>query len=334
MVGRRWVAGLAAVGLLVPACTQDDAPAAGDDALGSSPPDAAVLRSYVEALADGNIDLAMELRCRNARQEGESRDEFGAELERLTDALGAPELVRVAENDPPTGVAAWVDGAAEDPEQRCREELDAVELSYWLSFDGVEFDDPQLVVILDEDGERRICGHATHASEHLFEVIDDGISDTELPPVRALSDLMPASVGDNYEQVEDRVSLHEGLPGAVEAYTRAWQHVGEHEGVRVSAFRFSSPAVALAWAGHRARGFAGDAVQQFEVPGLRGAVGVRVSASAWLLRQPTGEPPFLDGVIFVVGNVGAEIAVTQSSADADTSLAVAISHQVADLAGP
>jgi hypothetical protein len=37
-------------------------------------------------------------------------------------------------------------------------------------------------------------------------------------------------------------------------------------------------------------------------------------------------------VIFVAGNVGVEIAVTQSGTDADTGMAVDISHQVADLA--
>jgi hypothetical protein len=143
-------------------------------------------------------------------------------------------------------------------------------------------------------GERRICGHATHAADRLFDVIDDDISDTGLPSVRQLSDLMPATVGDNYQQVEDRAHTPEDLPGAVEAYTRAWQEAGEHAGARVSAFRFTSPDVALAWAGHRARTEAGDSVQQFDVPGHRGAVGVRVSASSWLLIQPTGEPPFLD----------------------------------------
>jgi hypothetical protein len=331
VMGRRWVAGLAAVGVLVAACGQDKSSGVGDVEAGSSPPDAAVIRSYVEALAEGDVDAAMELRCRDGRHEGDTNDQFGAELERLTDALGAPELVRVSASDPPTGVGAWVEGGDDDPEQRWREELDAVELKYWLSFGGVEFDDPQFAVVLDEGGERRICGHATHAADHIFEVIDDAISDAGLPSVGELSDLMPASIGDNYQQVQDSAYTPD-LPGAVDGFTRAWQEAGKHAGARVSAYRFTSPDVALAWAGHRARTVAGDAVQQFDVPGLRGAVGVRVSASAWLLIQPTGEPPFLDEVIFVAGSVGVEIGVTQSGIDADTGVAVDVGHQVVDLA--
>jgi hypothetical protein len=332
MLRARWATALAAVGVLITACTHDKTTAAGDDELGSSPPDAAVIRSYVEALADGDVDSAIDLRCRAGRPHGAAaRTQFAAELRRLTDGLGTPELVRVAESDPPTRVGAWGEGGADDPEQRWRADLHAIELRYWLSFGGAQFDDPQVAVVLDEGGERRICGHATHRTDHLFKVIDDGINDLGLGPVRELSDLMPASVGDGYRQVEDRASTPVDLPGALDAYTRAWQKAGELAGARVSAFRFSSPDVALAWAGHEARGFAGDAVRQFRVPGLRGAVGVRVSASGWLLIQPTGQPPFVDQVIFVTGNVGVEIGVSQYT-DADTDLAVDVSHQVADLA--
>jgi hypothetical protein len=175
----------------------------------------------------------------------------------------------VSENDPPTGLGTWVEGA-DDPEQRWRDELDAVELE--------------------------------------------------------------SSIGDKYRQVQDGAYTPDDVPGAHEAYSRAWQETGEHAGARVSAVRFRSPDIALAWAKHRARALAGDAVQQFDVPGLRGAVGVRVSAASWLLIQPTGEPPFLDEVILVAGNVGVEIGVTQSRTDANRGVAVDIGHQVADLA--
>jgi hypothetical protein len=317
------------MGLFVVACAQDKTPPPSDDELSSSPPDAAVLRSYVEALAEGDVDSAMELRCRNARQEGDAQVQFGAELERLTDALGAPKLVRVSESDPPTGVGAWVEGGDDDPEQRWREELDAVELRYWLSFGGVEFDDPQYAVVLDEGGERRICGHATHAADRLFDVIDDDISDTGLPSVRQLSDLMPATVGDNYQQVEDRAHTPEDLPGAVEAYTRAWQEAGEHAGARVSAFRFTSPDVALAWAGHRARTEAGDSVRRSGAQGCSRCAGQCIILAAHTTNRRSTLPR---PVIFLAGNVGVEIAVTQSGTDADTGMAVDISHQVADLA--
>jgi hypothetical protein len=50
------------------------------------------------------------------------------------------------------------------------------------------------------------------------------------------------------------------------------------------------------------------------------------------LIQPANEPPFMDKVIFVTGDVGVEINVTQSNADARTGEAVDISTQVADLA--
>jgi hypothetical protein len=317
---------------LAAGCSSDGSGAGDDAGSGSSPPDAAVLSSYVAALAERDVDAAMALRCREGRLEGDAKDLFGANLERLTDALGAPEVVRVSESDPPTGLAPWIEGAADDPEQRWRDELDGVELRYWLSFDGVEFDDPQIAVVLDEDGERRICGHATHAAERLFAALDDGIRDVGLSPVGALSELMPAAVGDAYQQVQDTPYPADVVPGALEGHTRAWQEIGAFGGVRVEAIRFSSPDVALAWAGHRARTVAGDAVQHFEVPGLPGAVGVRGSAWSSLLIQPTGEPPFLDRVFFVAGDVGVEVNVTQSDADCGTREAAGISTQVADLA--
>jgi hypothetical protein len=323
--------GLAAVGLSITACAQEADPPAREDGSGSAPPDAAVLRSYVEALAEGDVERAIELRCTEGRPEGSSRAQFEKELETLVDALGPPELARVDENDPPTGVAAWVEGAADDPEERWRARLDGVELQYWLSFGGVELDDPLLAVVVDQGRERRICGHATFAADHIFEVVDDDIRDAGLPAARELADLMPASIGDGYRQVQDDSSTPEHLPGAVEGHSRAWQEVGEHAGARVSAVRFTSPEVALAWAGHRAREVAGDAVQMFDVPRLDGEVGVRVSASSWLLVQPAGEPPFVDQVTFVTGAVGVSVDVTESG-DVDPARAVEISHQVADLA--
>lgn len=331
MLGNRSAAALVAVAALVAGCASEGSRAVDRAGSSSSPPDAAVLRSYVEALADGDIDAAMAVRCREGRQKGLSKDQFAEDLLRLTDALGAPELVRVSENDPPTGLAPWIEGADEDPEQRWREELDGVELRYWLSFDGVEYDDPLLAVVLDDGGERRICGHATQASERLFAVLDDGIRDVGLPPAGALSELMPAGVGDAYRQVDDSPYPADVVPGALEGHSRGWHEAGAFGGARVEAFRFSSPDVALAWAGSRARTFAGDAVQQFEVPGLPGAVGVRVSAFSWLLIQPTGEPPFIDRVVFVAGDVGVEIAVSHSDPDAGTRVAEDLAHQVADL---
>lgn len=339
MVGKRWLTGLAALCVLAAAvaCSHDESRPAADAGSGSgaSPPDAAVIRSYVEALAEGDIDRAMELRCRGARQDGESKEQFGLEVQRLKDALGRPELVRVAESEPPTGVGAWVEDT-DDPEEPWRERLDAVELRYWLGFDGVEYDEPHLAVVVDEDGERRICGHATHVADELFEEIDDDIRDSGLPPVRELADLMPASAGEGYEQTEDATSTPtpDHLPGAIEAHTRAWQQVGVRGGARVSAYRFTSPEVALAWAGHRARTEAGDAVEQFDVPELPGSVGVRISASAWLLIQPTGEPPFLDQVIFVIGDVGVQVAVTHHRRGIDTTTAADLTRQVVDLTRP
>ena len=257
---------------------------------------------------------------------GQPRDE----LKRLTDALGRPELARVSVSDPPTGLPPWIEGNS-DPSWR--EELNAVELRYWISFGGVEFDTPQLAVVLDEDGQRRICGHATDATPRLLAMLDDGIRDVGLPPFGALSELMPAGVGDGYQQAQDGPYPPEVMPGALEGYARAWQQVGASGGVRVDAFRFGSPEVAQAWAVNEARLRAFSAVQQFDVPGLPGAVGVRLSAVDYLLIQPAGEPPFSDWVYFVAGDVGVQVAVNQDEPDGGTRVAADIALQVAGLAG-
>jgi len=76
-----------------------------------------------------------------------------------------------------------------------------------------------------------------------------------------------------------------------------------------------------------------DAEQQFDVPGLSGAVGVRLSVVDYLLIQPAGEPPFSDRIYFVAGDVGVRVAVNQDEPDAGTRAAADIALQVAGLAG-
>jgi hypothetical protein len=236
----------------------------------------------------------------------------------------------VSVNDPPHGLPPWIDGNS-DPSWR--EHLNAVELQYWVSFGGVEFDTPQVTVVLDQDGERRICGHATDATPHLIALLNEGIRDVGLRPFGALSELMPAGVGDGYQQTQDFPYPPEVVPGALEGYARVWQEVGALGGVRVDAYRFGSPEAAQAWALNEARLRAYDAVQQFDVPGLPGALGMRLSAVNYLLIQPAGEPPFSDWVYLVSGDVGVQVAVNQSQPDASTSVAADVARQVAGLAG-
>lgn len=68
-------------------------------------------------------------------------------------------------------------------------------------------------------------------------------------------------------------------------------------------------------------------------PGGGDGVGdrLRIGAEPGRGRRRSGEPPFPNKVIFVAGEVGLDISVTQSDPDAGTGVAVHIGHQVADL---
>jgi hypothetical protein len=290
-----------------------------------------VIEAYVTALAAGDIDAAIALRCERARPEGANRQAFRSKLERLTGSLGPPRVEEVVENHPPTGLVP-LGQAANDPQRTgWREDLDAVELSYWLSFGGVDIEDPLITVVIEEDGERRLCGNATHVAKGMYDRLGDDIADLGPGAPDELPALMPSGLGEGYEQIQDEAHVPEHLPHAEAAWMRAWQAPG-YGGGRVSAIRFDSADGALRGASQLARDLAIGAVGGFEVPGLSGAVGVRVSGLAWLWVHPTGEAPYEDHAVLVFGDVVVDVGITVVKTGRDHRQVIKVANEVAHFA--
>lgn len=334
---------MTAVGVVAAGCANEgdrpplaDAPGRLSTATGRArspdvPPDAAVVEAYVAALAAAEIDAAIALRCARARPEGAGRRAFRSDLERLTDSLGAPAVEQVVENHPPTGLAPFGQ-AANDPQRTgWRQDLDAVELSYWLSFGGVAIEDPLITVVIEEHGQRRLCGGATHVAKDVYELLGDGVADLGPATPDELSALMPSGLGEGYEQFQDEAYVPEHLPGAVAGWTRAWQ-APVYGGGRVTATRFDSADAALRGATQLAQDHATGAIGVFDVPGLNGAQGVRVSGLAGLLIHPTGQPPYVDHAFLVFGDVVVDVGVTVLETGSDHRKVIRLANEVAHLA--
>ena len=71
-----------------------------------------------------------------------------------------------------------------------------------------------------------------------------------------------------------------------------------------------------------ARDAPGPEATVFDVPGLNGAAGVRVSSLDWLWIHPTGEAPYADLVFLVFGDVVVQMAVTVPETGRDDPQAI------------
>jgi hypothetical protein len=288
----------------------------GTDKSLEDPPDAEVLRAYVTALAQGDVDAAIDLRCENDRPAGAKRDDFRNDVGVLADVSGTPAVDRVVENHPPTGLLPSV-GPGHDPEDaRWPAELHPTELSYWLRVGDDVAERPLITVVVDENGERRLCGAATHLTKELYQRSWTDDLDLGPPGPGDLSALMPAGMGEGYRQIEDAAFAPDDMPGSPEAWTRAWQPPG-YGGGRVTATRLESTEAALDGLRRRVLFFAAGAASEFDVPGVTGAVGLRVNSLSWLFVHPTGRPPYLDIVFLVFGSVLVEVSVTVLEPGAD-----------------
>ena len=208
----------------------------GDGGEGSDPArqessDGDVIVAYAEAMSDGDIDAAMDLRCEAGRIAADDREAFEGDLRRFTEAAGRVGVGRIEVTD-------------EDPDvEPSLEGRDAVELTYWPTFDGDEVDEPLVAIVVDEAGERRICAVTTTELASMQATLGDGLAD--LGPARpdTLAALMPSSPGPdhrlNTDGRMDPATLPEPLDDAVDGWSRIWQHE-TYGGVTVSAMRFPS----------------------------------------------------------------------------------------------
>jgi hypothetical protein len=296
-----------------------------DDGAGSADRDTEVIRSYVEAMSGGDVDAAMELRCEAGRPAQERRQLFEDDLRRLTDAVGPIDVGRIEVSDT-------------DPRlERSLQGRDAVELTYWLTIGGEEVEEPLVSVVVDEDGQRRVCTFTTAEFPQANGVLGQDLADLGDAAPPDLADLLPTSVGPGFRLVDDAAmdlsSMPGQLDGAVEGWFRIWQQE-TYGGVTLSAMRFGSPEEALAAAREWTRRVDDTAIEIIDVPGVAGASGVRSLGYEWLWMQPPTEGPYLDEVSMVFGDTYVTIAIGGVPTGADHEIAIAQAQEIARLANP
>ena len=279
--------------------------------------------AYVEAMSDGDIDAAMDLRCEVGRIVAGDREAFEGDLRRFTEAAGRVGVGRIEVTD-------------EDPDvEPSLEGRDAVELTYWPTFDGDEVDEPLVAVVVDEAGERRICAVTTTELARMQATLGDGLAD--LGPARpdTLAALMPSSPGPdhrlNTDGGMDPATLPEPLDGAVDGWSRIWQHE-TYGGVTVSAMRFPSGEDAMTAAQRWMARVDQPAVETFDIPDLPGARGVRFLAFEWLWIQPPTMGPYADEVSLVFGDTYVTVAIGGVPTGAAHDSAMTHAQEVARLA--
>lgn len=266
---------------------------------------AAVVHDYVDALGAGDVDAAMGLRCHAARPAAHLLAQFADELRGLERMIGQ------------------VEGVETRPIESRVEPLDAlpdrVHVGYRVVVDG-DVADEMIAVTVVEDGERRLCGHATAVSQTWAEPLPAQLEPQ--PETSAeLVELMPDTAPTGMRQAEDReVPVDEfvvGRPGLVASWTRAWLRASRG-GARVNAYRFDTEQHAIDAAASMLAPKSADGVATFAVPGVPGAVGLRVMSYSWLLVQPPNLGPMFDSVTMVYGTTVVEVGVTDDTGDHET----------------
>jgi hypothetical protein len=330
------------VGLvLVTGCHQDDG---GSDARGSRPPtaedddaagaevtdpddaddpDAAVVRAYVEAMGAGDVDRALRFRCQAGRPALARRERFERDLGRLVDASGELGVGRIEVSDRAPRVGESLQGRH------------AVELNYWMTLDGDEVAEPLVGIVVDEDGERRLCTFATGMAPYMDDELSGDLADLGAAPGRDLAALLPVSLGSGCRSLSDEAmdasTLTGPLAGGIEGWTRSWQEE-PYGGVTMSALRFPSEDIAMAAARTWMFRVEAAATQIFAVPGVPEASGVRFLGFEWLWLQPPAIGPYIDEVSMVFGDVYVNVAIGVVTTGEGHEDAIARAQEVARLA--
>jgi hypothetical protein len=324
MLGESVVRRLAAVAVasaLVGGCSSESQPTreAGRDRSIDYDEAAAVVSEYVDAIGAGDVDAAMALRCRAARPAANLMNPFADQLRRLEQEIGPIEGV---ETRPVSSSPLEPLDALPDP----------VHVGYRIVVDG-NLADEMITVTVVEDGQRRLCGHATAVSQTWAETVPSQL--TPQPATSAdLVDLMPDTGPAGMAQLEDQEvpvdKVFAPRPGLLASWTRSWQRGSDGEAqARVDAYRFDTEDHAFDAAHSLLGPKSADGVATFSVPGLPGAVGLRVMGWSWLLVQPPNLGPMFDSVTVIYGTAVVEIKVTDDTEDHDAVLGLAQSVNVA-----
>jgi hypothetical protein len=327
----------AVVGLvLATGCHQDGggpdargsrSPVAEDDVAGdtgdSDDPDAAVVRAYVEAMGDRDVDGALQFRCQAGRPSPAERELFDGDLDRLLDATGELGVGRIEVSDRAPRVGESLQGRH------------AVELNYWMTVDGDEVAEPLVGIVVDEDGERRLCTFTTGMFPSLYDELGDDLADLGALADGDLAALLPTSLGPGYRSLRDEAMDASTLTGALAAGSEGWIRMWKEEpygGVTMSAIRFPSEHQALAAARTWMARVDDSATEIFAVPDVPGASGVRFLGFEWLWMQPPATGPYVDEVSMVFGDVYVNLAIGGVATGEGHEDAIARAQEVARLA--
>jgi hypothetical protein len=285
-------------------------------------PDGEVIEAYVRAMSDGDIDAAMALRCEDGRIAPGDREAFTGDLRRLIRDNGPLGVHTIEVTDERPDVAASLDGR------------NAVELTYHMTLDGHEEDRPLVAIVVDEDGERRICSVTTPELAEMQARLGEELADLGSASAGTLAASLPAP-GPDDRLVRDGpmepTTFTGALGAAVDGWSRAWQ-VDADSGVTVSALRFPSAQEAMDAARRWTARQDQAAVEVFAVPGVSGAEGVRILAYEWLWLQPPTVGPYVDEVSLVLGDTYVSVAVGGVATGSGHETATALAQDVARLA--
>jgi hypothetical protein len=203
-----------------------------------------------------------------------------------------------------------------------------------MTLDGEEVDEPLVSVVVDEDGERRICTFTTAEFPRMHETLGDGLADLGQAGPATLGEMMPGQPGTDYrlhtDARVDPATLPDELDTATDGWARIWQR-GSYGGVTVSAMRFRSAHDAMSAARQWTARVDDVAVETFDVPGLPGAQGVRFLAYEWLWLQPPTIGPYVDEVSLVFGHTLVTVAIGGVPTGSAFETAIAQAQEVARL---
>jgi len=270
--------------------------------------DAALIEEYISAINSNDVDTAMSLRCVGARLDEAELPVAGDQIRRLIDASGPTEVLSIEE--------AIIDAEPLDNGD------DVATYRVALANDAPESDGVVILAVVDQDGERRLCGVLTEWRALLPDEQEPTLVDLGATKV-GLEAIVP-DVEIPGMTVIEAGPLPEGetAPG----WGRTWQ-AGDYGGCRAFA---QSGSVASEAVEHFVERALSDGVEMWEVPGEPGILGVRILGYAWLWTQPPGSGPFTDYAFARMGNTLIGASCANLSADADHSMTSDLVHAALD----
>ena len=244
------------------------------------------LTRYVAALTAGDAAAAMKERCAGAQISAGDRELFTTQAKQLIAMAGItgarvvlPATIRVAAVD---------------------KRSDPINFDYVITTHHGDAERLHGAAVI-ESGAVRLCGYAQPDVDCFTTAISApptvGASPTE--PLRAL---VPDDPLDGSRLVEDQANpVRPGAPpGRVDSWTRAWEAPG-YGGARVTATRYESTRLASEPVVASWKEFASDITEGFSIPLFAGAVGIRLSATAWSWIQPPNNGYQID-LVFLFAN--------------------------------